>query len=182
MISYLYWRRIQRPLIQLPKIGCVNFHPAPLPEFRGLGGYNFAIFEGVRSWGASAHFVAETFDTGDVIEVQRFAIEPQSETAFSLEQKTMQAMLQLFKNVIQLALSGRPLPRTPQAAGRYISKKDFQALRRINPGDTIEQIEKKIRAFWYPPQHGAFIEIAGKEFTLVSEELLRGEVCRMYRK
>ncbi len=47
VISFLYWRRIREPLISLGSSGCLNFHPAPLPDFRGLAGYNVAILEGL---------------------------------------------------------------------------------------------------------------------------------------
>src|SRR5262245_16459653 len=43
VISFLYWRLIREPLVSLGRIGCLNFHPAPLPDFRGVGGYNLAI-------------------------------------------------------------------------------------------------------------------------------------------
>lgn len=181
VISFLFWRRIKRPLIELGKVGCINFHPAPLPEFRGLGGYNLAIYEGHGSWGAAAHFVDETFDTGDLIRVDRFPIDPVRETAFSLEQKTLIRMLQMFKELISGVLAGQALPRTPQGAGRYISKEEFERVRKIAAQDTPEQVARKIRAFWYPPQQGACIEIDGKEFTLVSEELLRTEIRDKYR-
>jgi methionyl-tRNA formyltransferase len=181
VISFLFWKRIKRPLIELGKMGCINFHPAPLPEFRGVGGYNLAIYEEHRTWGASAHFVDETFDTGDLIRVDRFPIDPAKETAFSLEQKTLIRMLQMFKELVSGVLAGQELPRTPQGEGRYISKEDFERVRRITPEDTPEQVARRIRAFWFPPQQGAFIEIDGKEFTLVGEELLRGEIYDKYR-
>jgi methionyl-tRNA formyltransferase len=88
VVSFLFWKKIRRPLIDLPRIGCINLHPAPLPDFRGLGGYNFAIYEGAPSWGVSAHFVDESFDTGDIIKVRTFDNDPSEETAYSLEQKS----------------------------------------------------------------------------------------------
>lgn len=88
VISLLFWKRIRKPLIQLPRIACINFHPAPLPEFRGIGGYNVAILEDLPYWGAAVHFVDESFDTGDLIDVRHFDIDASRETAFSLEQKT----------------------------------------------------------------------------------------------
>src|SRR5437879_3588549 len=40
VLSFLFWKKIRTPLVQLPRIGCFNFHPAPLPDFRGRRGYN----------------------------------------------------------------------------------------------------------------------------------------------
>ena len=77
VISFLFWKLIREPLVSLGRVGCLNFHPAPLPDLRGLGGYNVAILEGMREWGVSCHFVDESFDTGDLVEVERFPIDPE---------------------------------------------------------------------------------------------------------
>ena len=71
VISFLFPKLIREPLCPLGRVGCLNFHPAPLPDYRGLGGYNIAILEGLRV-GVSCHFVDERFDTGDLVEVERF--------------------------------------------------------------------------------------------------------------
>ena len=75
IISYGFKNLIKEPLISMPKIGCINFHPAPLPDWRGMGGvFNFALYEQVSEWGVSSHFVDNSFDTGDLIKVNNFKI------------------------------------------------------------------------------------------------------------
>jgi len=177
VLSFLFWKRIREPLISLGRIGCLNFHPAPLPDFRGLGGINVAILEGCEQWGVSCHFVDEGFDSGDLVEVERFAIDARAETAFSLDLESQERLLGLFERVMQLALSGRELPRAPQGMGRYVTREDFEALRAVRPGDDLE---RKLRAFWYPPHPGAELELEGRRLTLVDESLL-AEVAEAYR-
>jgi methionyl-tRNA formyltransferase len=177
VISFLYWKLIREPLISIGRIGCLNFHPAPLPDFRGVGGYNVAILEGLAEWGASCHFVDERFDTGDVVEVARFSIDPRTETAFSLDLKTQEHLLDVFERVLGRALAGELLPRTPQADGRYVSRAEFERLRVVGPGDDLE---RKLRAFWYPPWPGAVVDVDGRHLTLVDEPLLQ-DVARAYR-
>ncbi len=181
VLSYLFWRKIKAPLIDAATIGCLNFHPAPLPDFRGLGGYNVAIYEKLPEWGVSAHFVDETFDTGDVIEVRRFAIDADHETAFSLEGRSQQQLLEQFKDVVDAVLKGNQLSRKPQAGGksRYITREEFEQLRKISPTDTAADVDRKIRAFWYPPFGGAAVMVNGREFTLVNEALL-SDIARCY--
>ena len=181
VLSFLYWKRIERPLIELGSIGCVNFHPAPLPEFRGLGGYNFAIYEEHTEWGVSAHFVEETFDTGPLIEVRKFPINPAEETAFTLEQRSQKELLEVFRGVIDRAMEDGSLSGEPQDRGRYISRSEFEEIRAIRPNDSAEEIHRKIRAFWYPPYPGAAIELDGEEFTLVDREILH-RVGRRYHE
>lgn len=173
VISFLFWKKIRKPLILLPRLGCLNFHPAPLPEFRGLGGYNFAIYEKLGLWGAAAHYVNENFDEGDVVISKKFPIDQKSETAFSLEQKTQRVLLDLFYDVVSLLLQGKPLPRVPQGSGRYINRHAMETLRVITEQDSLEEIERKIRAYWFPPYQGATIELKGKIFTVIDENILK---------
>jgi methionyl-tRNA formyltransferase len=177
VISFLYWRLIREPLLSLGRIGCLNFHPAPLPDFRGVGGYNVAVLEGLDEWGVSAHFVDREFDTGDVVAVERFAFDSESATAFSLDLTSQEHLLELFQRTMGHVLAGEELPRSPQGDGRYVNRAEFDELRRVRPGDDLE---RKLRAFWYPPYPGAVIEVEGRELTLVDERLLE-EAADAYR-
>jgi methionyl-tRNA formyltransferase len=177
VVSFLYWRVIREPLISLGRVGCLNFHPAPLPDFRGVGGYNVAVLEGLDEWGVSCHFVDEHLDTGDLVEVERFAIDPDAQTAFSLDMESGERLVRLFGRVMDRVLAGEELPRQPQGPGRYVSREDFEGLRAVRPGDDLD---RKLRAFWYPPYPGAVVELDGRRLTLVDEGLL-AEVAEAYR-
>src|SRR5690606_18762983 len=49
-LSVVYWRRIPSVLFDAASLGIVNFHPAPLPDYKGTAGYNIAILEGLEYW------------------------------------------------------------------------------------------------------------------------------------
>ena len=177
VVSFLFWNRIREPLISLGRIGCVNLHPAPLPDLRGVGGYNVALLEGRAEWGVSCHFVDGTIDTGDLVEVERFPIDPDAETALSLDVLSQERLLGLFERVAGRALAGEELPREPQGEGRYVSRAELEELRVVRPGDDLD---RKLRAFWYPPWPGAVIEVDGRRLTLVDDALL-SELAAAYR-
>ncbi|HEY7455121.1 MAG TPA: formyltransferase family protein [Thermoleophilaceae bacterium] len=177
VISFLFWKRIREPLLSLGRIGCLNFHPAPLPDMRGVGGYNVAVLEGMSEWGVSCHFVEADFDTGDIVEVERFPVDPDTATAFSLDLESQERLYGLFQRVLRRALADEDLPRTPQGEGRYVDRAEFEALRRVRPGDDLD---RKLRAFWYPPHPGAVLEVDGRELTLVDEGLL-ADMADAYR-
>jgi methionyl-tRNA formyltransferase len=177
VISFLFWQRIREPLISLGRVGCLNFHAAPLPDFRGVGGYNVAILEGLQEWGVSCHFVDAELDTGDVVEVERFAIDPGRETAWSLDLQSQERLLGLFERVLGRIVAGEELPRTPQGEGRYVSRAELEELRRVRPGDDLD---RKLRAFWYPPYPGATIELDGRTLTLADETVL-ADAAQAYR-
>jgi methionyl-tRNA formyltransferase len=173
VISFLYWRKIKPSLIKLPRLGCINFHPAPLPEYRGVGGYASAILHDKQEFGVTVHHVSEGLDEGDLIEVSRFPIDCTKETAFSLEKKTME---QLYSSFISLmsALTDPDyiLPRTPQGEGTYTDIPTRESWKKVTALDSAEDIDRKIRAFWFPPYTGAQMEHNGSSYTIVNDFIL----------
>jgi methionyl-tRNA formyltransferase len=179
VFSFLFWKRIRPPLIELGRLGCLNFHPAPLPDMRGLGGYNVAILEDWPEWGVSAHYVDGEFDTGDVVRVDRFPIDRARETALSLDFRSQRRLLDLFRWTADELATDRELPRTAQGNGRYVTREEFEALRAVRPGDPPDLTTRRIRAFWYPPHDGAILELNGQTITLLDRGLL-AEVAEAY--
>ena len=171
VISYLFKRMIPPDVLALARGMAINFHPAPLPDWRGLRGYNVAILEGVSAWAATAHLMTGELDRGDVIAERPVAVE-REDTAWSLERRTQREMLVLFAEVADALAEGRDLPRRRQGPGKSLSRAEFERLRRVEPDDPPDVVERKVRAFWYPPYPGAYVEIAGRRYTLASDELL----------
>lgn len=173
IVSYLFWQKIRKPLIKKPIYGCINFHPALLPDWRGTAGYNIAILKKLNEWGATAHYVDESIDTGDIIKVYKFNFDYREETAYTLERKTQEIQVSLYKSVILDILKNGKLKAVKQShnEGVYISREQMEAMKEID----IEKddIDLKIKAFWYPPYDGAYIKINNKKYTLVNNEILK---------
>ncbi|ASK26858.1 formyltransferase family protein [Neisseria chenwenguii] len=169
-ISVLYWRKLRDEFLTVPPRGTINFHPAILPEYKGTGGYNLAIMDGLSEWGISAHYVDASIDTGELIEIVRFPMDPDTETAQSLEQKSMDELAPFARRLImQAAQSEAKLPTTANVGGRYVSRDEMEAMKEIQAGDDVD---RKIRAFWFPPYDGAYVVINGQKYTLVNRQLL----------
>ena len=169
VVSYVYWRILKKPLIEMAKLGILNFHPAPLPDLRGTGGFNLAILENHTSFGVSAHYMDEGIDTGPIVEVFRFPIDSSTETAFSLERKSHLHMVELFKRTLTRVKEIGILPSSICSGGRHLSRREMEELKKVKPGDDIDA---KIRAFWFPPYDGAQIEVDGRSYTLVNRAVL----------
>lgn len=172
VVSYQYFRILKPPIIGTPRFGCVNFHPAPLPDYRGRAGCSFAILDKLDEWGCTAHYMDEGVDTGDIIEVARFPFDWCKETGLSLKQKTLEVQCELYKKVIAKILHEGRLDGMSQSSkeGRYISTQDMLTAMKISEGDDIDA---KIQAFWFPPHEGAYIELPdGRRYTLVNKLIL----------
>jgi methionyl-tRNA formyltransferase len=170
-ISILYWRKLKDEFLSVPKRKVINFHPAPLPEYKGTAGYNLAILEGLASWAVSAHYMDSEIDTGGIVKVFDFPIDLDTETAQTLERKSQPMLYVLFQEVVQAAIeSPQPLPTVPNVGGRYVSRAQMEAMKEIRLGDDIG---RKIRAFWFPPYDGAYQLIGDQKYTLVNQFILQ---------
>ena len=170
--SILFWRKLRDEFLKVPSRGIVNFHPAILPDYKGTAGYNLAILDGLDEWGVSAHYIDQDIDTGDIIEVKKFPISNEYETAKSLENRSQEVLLQQFMRVADLALDvSYRLPTSPNQGGRYITRNEMEAMKEVMPSDDVS---RKIRAFWFPPYDGAFIMVNGVKCTLVDRTILDG--------
>jgi methionyl-tRNA formyltransferase len=169
VISFLYWKILKKPLVGFPRCGIINFHPAPLPQYKGTAGYNVAILNDLNRWGVTAHYVDEGVDTGPIIDTFDFSIDSDEETAVSLEAKSQEFLVALYKKTLKRANAEGILGATKNLGGKYISRKKMEEMKRIVPGDNID---KKIRAFWFPPYSGATISIAGNDYTVINQTIL----------
>ena len=68
-ISYSFPRKIPVDVIKIPSKGFVNYHAAPLPEYKGWRVYQEAIEKQELNWGVSLHYIDEFYDTGPIIKV-----------------------------------------------------------------------------------------------------------------
>ena len=122
----------------------INFHPAPLPNYRGPLPLVQAILEQQSQWGTSCHKVDANFDTGDILAARSFDISP-NECFESLDLKAQMETRQLALAVAQ-DLDHLWDEATPQGVGRYVSYwKD--ADRELDFNGNVSQIDIKLRAF-----------------------------------
>lgn len=184
IISYLFPERVQPLLLDLPKIAAINFHPAPLPDYGGMAGYNLALLEGQDYYGVTAHIMDDCFDSGPIIEMRRFNIGEKVKTAYDLERSTRPELLALFADVIaKIDETGSPGNLQEQSDPRYITGRELDGMKRIDlQSESGESLSKKVRAFWYPPYDGAFIELGGKRFTLVDQSILQDLGLRIHKE
>lgn len=173
IISYLYYAKIKNDLLKIAKNAAINFHPAPLPEYQGLGGYNLAILDGKTEYGVTAHIMVEHFDAGDIIKVSKFEL-TEDETAFTLERKSMEKMLILFKKIFSVQFDNylENAYTNETDSGVYINKETFEQMKFITDEETDKMIERKIRAFWYPPFEGAKVQVGTNVYTIIDNKIL----------
>lgn len=118
-ISFMYLYKV--PAEQVNTRTWINFHPAPLPEYKGRNLCYHAIMNGKKEFGATVHYMDEGFDTGDIIDVWRFDIQPWY-TSEDLSRCTLEISKALFIEYLPRVLSGEDFIRKPNTGGAYYQK------------------------------------------------------------
>lgn len=65
---------IPERIFSLPKKGCVNLHPAPLPYYKGISPTFWILARGDKTAGVSLHHVDAGIDTGKIIAQTLFPV------------------------------------------------------------------------------------------------------------
>jgi methionyl-tRNA formyltransferase len=178
VISYMFRNRVMPEVLALADRAAVNFHAAPLPEFAGWAFYSVAILENAQVYGCTCHHMDEAFDTGALLKVRRFPVNTCRETAYSLEEKTQAEMVRLFVDFCEMAESDKELPYEPQDKSRmrYLTRAQFDALKKIPTSADAETIDRYARAFWYPPYTCAHMAV-GNHVAEVIPSTVREELA-----
>jgi len=159
-ISFMHLQKIPKEHLSKPWI---NFHPAPLPEYKGRNLCYHAIMNGETEFGASVHYVDENFDTGKIIEVIRFPIFIW-DTSETIYLTVMEKSYLLFEKYFLRFVDGEEFPAIDNVGGTYYKKEPISDF--IDP---TKDIKRQIRAItfgdFYPK-----ISVGGRTYKIVRDE------------
>ncbi len=147
-----------------------NLHNAKLPDYQGYNAANHAILNGDNAFTSTVHWMTPEADAGEVAFTETFPLTGR-ETAASLYDKAIEAGVAAFRRLVECLRTGEPVPREPlRGQVRFYARTSTDALRRIdNPADP-DELDRKARAFWFPPFEPAFIEARGRRFHVAPED------------
>jgi folate-dependent phosphoribosylglycinamide formyltransferase PurN len=87
-------------IIEIPRLGVLNAHPALLPWVRGCGIVGHSLEQGV-ALGATVHYVDKGIDTGQVVARRLLAVEPGPALLVDLELATDELAAQMMADVVE---------------------------------------------------------------------------------
>ena len=181
IVVMAYGQILPRAVLEIPKIACLNLHASLLPRWRGAAPIQAAIAAGDREAGMTVMYMDEGLDTGDILLQRKIDISP-SETGATLHDRLAQIAPEALLESLRLLAAGKA-PRIPQdqALATYAPKLNREA-GRLNWNESVEAIERKIRA--YNPWPGAFTEFSGRNLKIFAASIvdLRGKPGEILRK
>jgi methionyl-tRNA formyltransferase len=137
---------ISSEVLNIPKIGFLNLHPAYLPYNKGWHTPSWAILDGTP-YGATLHFMSETLDEGDIIHQKIIEVKP-DDTANSLYKRVLSLEEQVFHEAFDDLLSLVPSRVKQYTEGTSHTKRDLIKVQEINYLEyyKAEELISKIRA------------------------------------
>jgi len=151
LFSIYNMRIMKRGLLGIPRIGTVNFHNGPLPRYRGVNVYSWAIINGEADYGVSWHLVDEGVDSGEILGQKMFPL-TKNETPNTLIAKGFRAGAELLDEILPGLVAGQLTPRQQdEALATYYSKRDLPNGGRISFEWTFERIERFMRGLDFRP-------------------------------
>ncbi len=73
LIAFRSYYIFEKKFLSKIKLLSLNFHPGP-PKYRGFGCANYALFNGDKSYGVTAHLIDSKIDHGKIIDVTKFSL------------------------------------------------------------------------------------------------------------
>lgn len=171
-ISLLYHRIFPEEAIRSFRSGILNFHPAPLPHYRGANSVSHALIDGADRFGASLHFVNAGVDKGDIVEVRWIDVSPEM-SARDLTLQVERIIESMFVDWLERMIDD-DLPAESQAAicerdgirPRYHARTSLEGVREVALDWPAERLWNHVRALDFPPFEPAFAYVGGRKVYL----------------
>jgi len=112
MVTAAFGQLLSAENLAIPHLGCINVHGSLLPKYRGAAPIQWAIIDGETETGITTMMTAIAMDTGDILLVDRIAINP-DETAGELFERMAVLGAETLRRTIS-ALESGTLVRIPQ--------------------------------------------------------------------
>ena len=166
VIAYGYI--LPKEIIEIPKLGCFNFHGSILPKYRGAAPIQRAIIAGEKTTGVTVIKVDQGLDTGDVVLDSSIEISDE-DTYHDLEKKLSQLSKNILPTFFEKLSSNTEIMPQDNAQATYAAKIN-KTEARIDWQEDANLINRKIRAF--NPNPGAWFEFGGKRIKVMGSKII----------
>lgn len=159
---------LPQPILDAPKLGCINVHASLLPRWRGAAPIQRAILAGDEVSGVTIMQMEAGLDTGPMLASAELPIGRRN--AGELTEDLARLGASLIVDHLSDQVSSDPVVQ-PVEGVTYAAKID-KAEARIDWSKPAEEVERQVRAF--APAPGAWFEANGERVKLLSAEVTDG--------
>jgi methionyl-tRNA formyltransferase len=158
---------LPKPILEAPRMGCINVHASLLPRWRGAAPIQRAILAGDEVSGVTIMQMEEGLDTGPML--LRRELDIHGKNAWQVTDE-----LSILGARALMTWLDEPIPPEPQpiAGATYATKID-KTETRIDWRRAAQEIERQVRAF--APSPGAWFEANGERIKLLEAAIAHEE-------
>lgn len=162
-------RIIPKEILDLPRLGVINFHYGKLPKYKGRFIVSHIIINGEKTTRATAHFMEEEVDSGDIIFESPVKVFP-TDTAKTLYFRCTDKSVTLFRKVLDYVLEEKRLPRKKQqGVGNYYPFEEPNNCM-LDLNWPKEKQARFIRGLTFPPISKPWVKIGDLEFDIILKQ------------
>ncbi len=144
---------IPRPILDIPRLGCINVHASLLPKYRGAAPIQYAIMSGENVTGVTTMLMDAGLDTGDILLKKKVSIR-QDETAGELEDELSKVGAELLIETLDKLEKGEIAPKHQDDSKATIVRSIKREQGEIDWSKSAGEIVNLVRAF--NPRPGAY--------------------------
>ena len=153
------------PILEAPRLGCLNLHASLLPRWRGAAPIQRAILAGDAETGIDVMRMEAGLDTGAVLLEARTPILRKTAGELTAEIASLGAGL-----IVEVLADFPANPEVPQPeTGTTYAKKIDKAETRLDFTQPAPQVERQVRAF--APTPGAWFELEGERYKVLAADI-----------
>ena len=159
------------PILEAPRLGCVNVHASLLPRWRGAAPIQRAIMAGDRFTGITIMKMDEGLDTGPILAQAQLKITPETDAGAmhdGLAALGARLLVETLPDYAEGQIS--PTPQ-PEEGITYAAKIDHTETR-IDWQRSAADVDRQVRAF--APHPGAWFEVAGQRIRVLAGHRFAG--------
>jgi methionyl-tRNA formyltransferase len=164
--------RIPREVIELPRIGAINFHPSILPRHRGPNSIGWAFRADDPEIGFSIHHLDADFDTGAILAQTRLPVHDDDDNA-SLTGPLMQCVPDLLTAALERLARGEAGEPQDETKATYagLFEDEWRVIDWSRPARTIHNQVRSWIGFREVPA-GAFGQVGDETLLITKSRLL----------
>lgn len=162
---------LRKPILEAPRLGCLNIHPSLLPRWRGAAPIQRAIMAGDAETGVTIMKLDEGLDSGPILLEEHVPITPRM-TAGALHDDLARRGAGLMLKALEGLADGSLQPKPQSETGVTYAAKISHDDQRIDWNNRAEAIERRVRAL--APMPGAWFDLGGTRVKLWEAEVIEG--------
>ena len=134
LISVAASQILRQSVLEVPPLGCINLHSAPLPRYQGMMPNFWTMLHNEPQAAVTVHYMVEKLDAGDIIVQHPVPIYP-TDSLHKLmvrsKQVGVQALLEAVEQIERGTVQGQPMDASQATYFTFPKRVDAQRLRQL---------------------------------------------------